>query len=171
MSNQKDYLVLKTRHGESLIELYSDKAPHHVARLLKLAQENFYNGLKFHRVIEGFMAQTGCPKGNGTGGSDLPNLKAEFNDLHHDRGVVSMARSQDPHSANSQFFIMFKPAPHLDGQYTACGKVIRGMDKIDSIKKGNPYDNGSLKASEADIIDELYIPDQNTLTRLLDLEA
>jgi peptidylprolyl isomerase len=162
------YLVLKTRHGESLIELYPNLAPNHVSRILTLAEQNFYNGLKFHRVIDGFMAQTGCPKGDGTGGSPLSNVRAEFNDMKHQRGVVSMARGNDINSGNSQFFIMFQAAPYLDHQYTAFGKVIRGMDKIDLIQKGSYANDGAFLKSNSspDIIQELYIPNEEHLAFL-----
>jgi peptidylprolyl isomerase len=171
MSVINDYLVLKTTHGISLIELYRDKAPKHVERIMELAEKGFYNDLKFHRVIEGFMAQTGCPDGTGRGGSQLPNLKAEFNDLHHARGIVSMARAQDPNSANSQFFIMFQAAGYLDNQYTAFGKVIKGMDKIDLIKKGQAPNGTNFDQEGPDKIIELYIPNQETLAELLALTS
>ena len=146
----KNIMILKLSYGEVEIELYPEKAPKHVERFKKLAEEGKYNGVVFHRVIDGFMAQTGDVKfGNtnspefnlslaGTGGSDLPNLKAEFTDIAHTRGVLSAARSADPDSANSQFFICFDSAPHLDRQYSAFGKVIKGMEFIDQIKKGDP---------------------------------
>ena len=126
------------------IELYRNKAPNHVQRFLDLAKEGFYNGLTFHRVIDGFMVQSGDPKGDGTGGSSKPNLKAEFNDLEHKRGVISMARSSDPNSANSQFFIMLGDAGYLDGQYSAFGAVKSGMEYIDKIKKGDAKQNGTV---------------------------
>ena len=143
-------MILKLSYGEVEIELYPEKAPKHVERFKKLAEDGKYNGVVFHRVIDGFMAQTGDVKfGNtnspdfnlslaGTGGSDLPNLKAEFTDIAHTRGILSAARSADPDSANSQFFICFESAPHLDRQYSAFGKVIKGMEFIDQIKKGDP---------------------------------
>ena len=148
-------MILKLKDGDVKIELFQDKAPKHVERIKKLADDGSYDGVVFHRVIDGFMAQTGDVKfGNsssenfdlrraGMGGSDLPDLPAEFNDLPHDRGTVSMARSSDPNSANSQFFICFKPAPFLDRNYTVFGKVIEGMENIDKIKKGDG-DNGSV---------------------------
>jgi len=141
-------MILKLKDGDVKIELFPDVAPKHVERIKKLADEGAYDNVVFHRVIDGFMAQTGDVKfGNssnknfdlrraGMGGSDLPDLPAEFNDLPHDRGTVSMARSSDPNSANSQFFICFKPAPFLDRQYTVFGKVIEGMEHIDKIKRG-----------------------------------
>ena len=147
---KENNMILKLTYGEVEIELYPNKAPNHVKRFKELADSGKYDGVVFHRVIDGFMAQTGDVKfGNstnsefnlslaGTGGSDLPNLKAEFTDIPHTRGVLSAARSADPNSANSQFFICFEAAPHLDRQYSAFGKVIKGMEFIDKIKKGDP---------------------------------
>ncbi|WP_076068443.1 peptidylprolyl isomerase [Sphingomonas montana] len=129
--------------GRVVIQLRPDKAPVNVARVKTLAQQGFYNGLPFHRVIDGFMAQGGDPKGDGTGGSPLPDLKAEFNDMPHVRGEVSMARSQQPNSANSQFFIMLAPNLGLDGNYTAIGRVVSGMEYVDLIEKGEPPANPS----------------------------
>ena len=149
-SMAQNIMILKLSYGEVEIELYPEKAPNHVERFKRLAEEGKYNGVVFHRVIDGFMAQTGDVKfGNtnspefnlslaGTGGSDLPDLKAEFTDIAHTRGVLSAARSADPNSANSQFFICFESAPHLDRQYSAFGKVIKGMEFVDKIKKGDP---------------------------------
>ena len=131
-------LIIETTKGRIVIALRPDLAPKHVERIKKLVREGFYDGIVFHRVIEGFMAQTGCPKGTGTGGSDHPNLAAEFNTEPHVRGVCSMARSQSPDSANSQFFICLGDATFLDGKYTAWGKVIEGMEGIDKIKRGEP---------------------------------
>lgn len=131
-------LLLQLKNGTVVIELYPEKAPMHVARIKELAREGFYNGIVFHRVIAGFMAQGGDPTGTGMSGSSKPNLKAEFNDIKHVRGVLSMARSNDPNSANSQFFIMLADSPHLDGQYTAWGKVTSGMEYVDNLKKGAP---------------------------------
>jgi len=131
-------LVMETSKGKVVIELRPDLAPKHVERIKTLARRGFYDGIKFHRVIEGLMAQTGCPKGTGTGGSDLPNLPAEFNAEPHVRGVCSMARSSSPNSANSQFFICFDDATFLDRQYTAWGKVIEGMDNVDKLARGEP---------------------------------
>jgi len=131
-------LVMETSKGKVVIELRPDLAPKHVERIKTLARRGFYDGIKFHRVIEGFMAQTGCPKGTGTGGSDLPNLPAEFNAEPHVRGVCSMARSSSPNSANSQFFICFDDATFLDRQYTAWSKVIEGMDNVDKLARGEP---------------------------------
>lgn len=131
-------LIIDTTKGRVVIALRPDLAPKHVERIKKLVREGFYDGIVFHRVIEGFMAQTGCPKGTGTGGSDHPNLAAEFNAEPHVRGVCSMARSQSPDSANSQFFICLDDATFLDGKYTAWGKVIEGMENVDKIKRGEP---------------------------------
>ena len=142
-------MILKLKDGNVLIELFADVAPNHVERFKRLAKEKKYDGVVFHRVIDGFMAQTGDVQfGNsnldsydirkaGTGGSEYPDLKSEFSDIPHERGTLSMARSSDPNSANSQFFICFKPAPHLDRQYTVFGKVIKGMEFVDLIKKGS----------------------------------
>tara|TARA_B100001057_G_scaffold437553_1_gene469431 strand:- start:732 stop:1289 length:558 start_codon:yes stop_codon:yes gene_type:complete len=147
---QNNLMILKLTYGDVEIELYPDKAPNHVKRFKELSDSGKYDGVVFHRVIDGFMAQTGDVKfGNsnnsdfnlalaGTGGSDLPNLKAEFTDVAHTRGVLSAARSSDPDSANSQFFICFDSAPHLDRQYSAFGKVTKGMEFIDKLKKGDP---------------------------------
>ncbi len=149
-------MIMKLKDGEVEIELYSDIAPNHVKRFKDLANEGRYDGVVFHRVIDGFMAQSGDVKfGNsnskefnlsmaGTGGSELPDLKAEFSDIPHERGVLSAARSADPNSANSQFFICFESAPHLDRQYSVFGKVIKGMEFVDNIKKGQGP-NGSVK--------------------------
>ena len=147
---EENIMILKLKDGDVKIELFEDVAPNHVKRIKQLAQEGKYDGVVFHRVIDGFMAQTGDVKfGNssnddfnlrraGTGGSDLPDLKAEFSKIPHIKGTLSMARSQDPNSANSQFFICLEAAPHLDGQYTAFGKVIEGMEFVDKIKRGEP---------------------------------
>ena len=152
---KNNIMILKLTYGEVQIELYPEKAPNHVKRFTELADSGKYDGVVFHRVIEGFMAQSGDVKyGNtnnsdfnlslaGTGGSDLPNLKAEFSDIAHTRGILSAARSADPNSANSQFFICFDSAPHLDRQYSAFGKVVKGMEFIDMIKKGDP-NSGSV---------------------------
>ena len=134
-------LVIETTQGKIVIALRPDLAPKHVDRIKTLAREKFYDGIVFHRVIEGFMAQTGCPKGQGTGGSKYPDLPAEFNAEKHVRGVCSMARSSRPNSANSQFFICFGDATFLDRQYTAWGKVIEGMDNVDKLKRGEPVSN------------------------------
>ncbi len=137
--------------GEVVIDLRDDAAPGHAERLIRLAEEGAYDGVVFHRVIDGFMAQTGDVRFGrhggdlsraGMGGSELPNLQAEFSRLPFQRGVVGMARSQDPNSANAQFFIMFAPAPHLDGQYTVVGRVVSGMEVVDAIRRGDPARNG-----------------------------
>ena len=138
IKDPENTLIIETTKGRVVIAMRPDLAPKHVAHIKKLAREGFYDGIVFHRVIDGFMAQTGCPSGTGTGGSKLPNLKAEFNAEPHVRGVCSMARSSSPDSANSQFFICFADASFLDKQYTAWGKVIEGMEKVDKIKKGEP---------------------------------
>ena len=149
-------MILKLKDGDIKIELFEDVAPNHVKRIKQLAKDGKYDGVVFHRVIEGFMAQTGDVQfGNssndqfdlkraGMGGSDLPDLKEEFSDLPHERGTLSMARSQNPNSANSQFFICFKEASFLDRQYTVFGKVIEGMDIVDKIKRGDQNNNGSV---------------------------
>ncbi len=131
-------LVIETTKGRVVIAMRPDLAPNHVAHIKKLAREGFYDGIVFHRVIEGFMAQTGCPHGTGTGGSKYPNLAAEFNAEPHVRGTASMARAQNPNSANSQFFICFGDARFLDRQYTVWGKVVEGMENVDEIKRGEP---------------------------------
>ena len=149
-------MILKLKDGDIKIELFEDVAPNHVKRIKQLAKDSKYDGVVFHRVIDGFMAQTGDVQfGNssndqfdlkraGMGGSDLPNLKEEFSDLPHERGTLSMARSQDPNSANSQFFICFKESSFLDRQYTVFGKVIEGMDLVDKVKRGDQNNNGSV---------------------------
>ena len=150
-------MILKLKDGEVKIELFSDVAPNHVERIKKLANEGLYDNVVFHRVIDDFMAQTGDVKfGNssskdydlvrsGTGGSALPDLKQEFSNVPHLRGTLSMARSADPNSANSQFFICFEPAPFLDRQYTVFGKVISGMEFVDKIKRGDSNNNGAVE--------------------------
>ena len=153
---EENIMILKLKDGDVKIELFSDVAPNHVKRIKELADSGKYDNVVFHRVIDGFMAQTGDIQfGNsnsdsfdlkraGMGGSDLPNLKEEFNSLPHDRGTLSMARSSDPNSANSQFFICFKAAPFLDRQYTVFGKVVEGMEFVDKIKRGDENNNGSV---------------------------
>ena len=153
---KENTMILKLKYGEVEIKLYPEKAPSHVERFKKFSDEGRYDNVVFHRVIDGFMAQTGDVKfGNtsspdfnldlaGTGGSELPDLKAEFSDIPHARGTLSAARSSDPNSANSQFFICFDSAPHLDRQYSAFGKVIKGMEFVDMIKKGDP-NSGSVR--------------------------
>ena len=130
-------LILETTQGAVTIELRPDLAPNHCARIKQLARDKFYDGIVFHRVIDGFMAQTGCPQGTGTGGSGQ-NLAAEFNDEPHVRGTTSMARSASPDSADSQFFICFDDSSFLNGEYTVWGKVVDGMDNVDKIKRGEP---------------------------------
>ena len=153
---KENIMILKLKDGDIKIELFEDVAPNHVKRIKELANNGKYDNVVFHRVIDGFMAQTGDVKfGNssskdfdlrraGMGGSDLPDLKEEFNSLPHERGTLSMARSQDPNSANSQFFICFQPAPFLDRQYTVFGKVIEGMEFVDAIKRGDQNNNGAV---------------------------
>lgn len=141
--DKENTLYMDLDYGRVVIELLPDVAPNHVARIKELTRQGFYDGLKFHRVIDGFMAQTGDPLGNGTGGSGQ-KLKAEFNATPHVRGTVSMARASDPNSADSQFFICFDDATFLDGQYTVFGKVVEGMEYVDMIKKGNPQMNGTV---------------------------
>ena len=136
VKDAENSLLLKLKDGDVVIEMYPDEAPNHVARIKELVRQGFYNGLKFHRVIEGFMAQTGCPLGTGTGGSGK-KLKAEFNRKPHLRGTVSMARAMDVDSADSQFFICFADCPWLNGQYTVWGEVTSGMEYVDNIKKGS----------------------------------
>lgn len=153
--SNNDLIYLDVKYGQVVIETRQDLAPKHVNRIKELVSEGFYDGIVFHRVIDGFMAQTGDPKGDGTGGSDKPDLKAEFSNEKHIRGTLSMARAQNPNSANSQFFICFDDAPHLDGQYTIWGKVIKGMEYIDQIKKGDGP-NGSV--SNPDKIIKMYLP-------------
>ncbi|MCR4267292.1 peptidylprolyl isomerase [Nitratireductor sp. ZSWI3] len=138
IKDPENTIIMDTSKGEVVIQLFPDVAPDHVNRIKELARENFYDGIVFHRVIDGFMAQTGDPTGTGMGGSDKPDLKAEFSNMAHERGTCSMARSQNPNSANSQFFICFDKAPWLDRQYSVWGQVIEGMDKIDQIKRGEP---------------------------------
>ena len=140
-ADPENTLIMETTKGKVVIALRPDLAPKHVERIKTLAREGFYDGIVFHRVIEGFMAQTGCPQGTGTGGSKYGNLPAEFNAEPHVRGVCSMARAQNPNSANSQFFICFDDAGFLDKQYTVWGKVTEGMDNIDKIKRGEPVAN------------------------------
>jgi cyclophilin family peptidyl-prolyl cis-trans isomerase len=141
ITDPENTLIMETTKGKVVIQLLPDVAPQHVARIKELAREKFYDGVVFHRVIEGFMAQGGDPTGTGMGGSDKPNLPAEFNNVPHVRGTCSMARSSSPNSANSQFFICFGDAAFLNRQYTVWGQVIEGMDKVDQIKRGEPVKN------------------------------
>jgi len=140
-NDPENTILLETSKGEVTITLRPDLAPNHVTRIKELAREGFYDGIVFHRVIDGFMAQVGCPHGTGTGGSDKPDLAQEFNDEKHVRGTCSMARSANPDSANSQFFICFGDAPFLNGQYTVWGEVTSGMEVIDQLERGEPVAN------------------------------
>ncbi len=168
-SDSKEFLTIELNDGPVLIELFSKQAPKHVERIKKLASSGEYDGVAFHRVIDGFMAQTGDVEfGNvkdfnlarvGTGGSDLPDLKAEFNDSKHERGTCSMARSSDPDSANSQFFICFEPSSFLDNQYTVWGKVVEGMEFVDKIKRGKSSNNGSV--SDPDFMKKVSVKSDN----------
>jgi len=154
--SEENIMILKLKDGDVKIELFEDVAPNHVKRIKELANQGKYDNVVFHRVIDGFMAQTGDVKFGksdsedfnlsraGMGGSDLPDLKQEFSSLPHDRGTLSMARSSDPDSANSQFFICFKPAPFLDRQYTVFGKVVEGMEHVDKITRGDENNNGAV---------------------------
>ena len=163
---KEDIMILKLKDGDVVIELFNDIAPNHVQRIKKLSAEKKYDGVVFHRVIDGFMAQTGDVEfGNsaldsfdlqraGTGGSEYPDLKSEFSDIPHERGTLSMARSSDPNSANSQFFICLKAASHLDRQYTVFGKVLQGMEFVDLIKKG---EGSNGKVSKPDKIIRLTV--------------
>ena len=135
IQDPENALLLKLKDGDVIIEMYPDVAPNHVTRIKQLVRQGYYDGLKFHRVIDGFMAQTGDPLGNGTGGSGV-KLKAEFNSKHDGRGTVSMAHAQDPDSGDSQFFICFQDAGFLDGKYTVWGQVVSGMEFVDNIKRG-----------------------------------
>ena len=154
-SDPENTLVMDTSKGRVVIAMRPDLAPNHVARIKELAREGFYDGIVFHRVIDGFMAQTGCPHGRGTGGSGK-NLKAEFNEEPHVRGTASMARATPPDSADSQFFICFEDAPFLNRQYTVWGAVVEGMDNVDQLQRGEPPANPdriqSMKVA-ADIAD------------------
>lgn len=151
-SDSENTLILELKDGPVVIALRPDLAPNHVARVKELAREGFYDGAAFHRVIPGFMAQTGDPTGTGSGGSDLPDLKAEFSNEKHKRGTVSAARTNNPNSANSQFFICFDEAPWLDRQYSIWGEVVEGMDYVDQIKQGSEHHNGSVSGEPDRII-------------------
>jgi peptidylprolyl isomerase len=144
-ADPENTLILELKDGPVTIALRPDVAPQHAERLKTLARQGFYDGVVFHRVIDGFMAQTGDPTGTGAGGSDLPDLQAEFSEVPFARGVVGMARTSDPNSANSQFFIMFAEAPFLNGQYTVVGEVVEGMEAVDKIKKGSEAENGAVQ--------------------------
>ena len=153
MSNDpENTIIMELKTGPVTIALRPDLAPNHVARIKELVRQGFYDGIVFHRVIPGFMAQTGDPTGTGSGGSDLPDLKAEFSKEAHVRGTVSAARTSDPNSANSQFFICFDDAPWLDRQYTVWGKVVEGMDHVDAIKKGGEHNNGMISGAPDKIV-------------------
>lgn len=143
-SKPENTLILELTTGPVKIQMFPEKAPEHVERIKTLTQENFYDNVVFHRVIEGFMAQTGDPTGTGQGGSEYPDLPAEFNDISFDRGTVGMARTQDPNSANSQFFICFDDCSFLDGQYTVWGQVIDGMENVDALAVGEPPANPDM---------------------------
>ena len=145
-------LILELKSGPVVIALRPDLAPNHVARIKELTREGFYDGAPFHRVIPRFMAQTGDPTGTGSGGSDLPDLKAEFSSAKHQRGTVSAARTANPNSANSQFFICFDDAPWLDRQYSVWGEVVEGMDQVDAIKKGGEHNNGAISGEPDRIV-------------------
>ena len=143
-ADPQNTLILETRNGKVVIKLRPDLAPKHVAQIKALVARKFYDGIVFHRVIAGFMAQTGDPKGTGEGGSDLPDIPAEFTQTPFKRGTLGMARASDPDSANSQFFICLADAPFLDGKYTVFGEVVSGMDVVDKIKKGDADNNGAV---------------------------
>jgi cyclophilin family peptidyl-prolyl cis-trans isomerase len=145
-------LIMDLKTGPVVIALRPDLAPGHVERIKELTRQGFYDGVVFHRVIPGFMAQTGDPTGTGSGGSDLPDLKAEFSNEKHKRGTVSAARTNNPNSANSQFFICFDDAPWLDRQYSVWGEVVEGMDHVDAIKKGGEHNNGSISGAPDKIL-------------------
>jgi len=151
-------LVLETKYGKTIIKLRPDLAPRHVAQIKKLVAEKFYDGIVFHRVIPGFMAQTGDPTGTGMGGSKLPNITHEFGGEHFTRGTLGMARASDPDSANSQFFICFGDASFLDGKYTIFGEVTSGMDAIDKLKAGTQENNGMVDHPDK-IISLRFAPD------------
>jgi len=147
-----EHLILDLKSGPVKVALLTDVAPNHVTRIKELAGQGFYDGVVFHRVIPGFMAQTGDPTGTGSGGSDLPDLKAEFSATPHKRGTVSMARTSNPNSANSQFFICFDDASWLDRQYSVWGEVVEGMEHVDAIKKGGENNNGAISGEPDKIL-------------------
>ncbi len=151
-NDPENTLILDLKSGPVAIALRPDLAPGHVARIKELARRGFYDGVVFHRVIPGFMAQTGDPTGTGSGGSDLPDLKAEFSSAPHKRGTVSAARTANPNSANSQFFICFDDAPWLDRQYSVWGEVVSGMEHVDAIKKGGEHNNGAISGEPDKIL-------------------
>ena len=156
VADPENTLLMDLKTGRVTIALRPDLAPNHVARIKELTRAGFYDGVPFHRVIPDFMAQTGDPTGTGSGGSDLPDLNAEFSKEPHVRGTVSMARTNNPHSANSQFFICFDKAPWLDRQYTVWGKVTDGMEHIDAIKKGGEHNNGAI-SGKPDSIEKMRV--------------
>ncbi|MEO8652194.1 MAG: peptidylprolyl isomerase [Hyphomicrobiaceae bacterium] len=147
-------LIIEVKGGPVVIRLRPDLAPKHVERVKQLAREKFYDGVKFHRVIAGFMAQTGDPTGTGSGGSKYPDLPAEFSQAPFERGTIGAARTGNPNSANSQFFICFARTPHLNGQYTVWGQVVEGMEHIDALRKGAP---GSGEVQNPDVMQKVYI--------------
>jgi peptidylprolyl isomerase len=154
-ADPQNTMIMETKNGKIVIRLRPDLAPKHVAQIKALVARKFYDGIVFHRVIEGFMAQTGDPKGTGEGGSDLPNIPAEFTKTSFKRGTLGMARTSEPDSANSQFFICLADASFLDGKYTVFGEVTSGMDVVDKIKKGDPNNNGSV--AKPDKIVKMYM--------------
>jgi peptidyl-prolyl cis-trans isomerase B (cyclophilin B) len=150
--DKENTLIMELTSGPVVIALRPDLAPGHVERVKELTRKGFYDGVVFHRVIPDFMAQTGDPTGTGSGGSDLPDLKSEFSNEKHKRGTVSAARTNNPHSANSQFFICFGDAPWLDRQYSVWGQVVEGMEHIDAIKKGGEHNNGAISGAPDKIV-------------------
>ncbi|HUV32348.1 MAG TPA: peptidylprolyl isomerase [Devosiaceae bacterium] len=158
-SDERPHVLVQLADGTVDIELRPDLAPLHVERVLTLAREGFYDGIVFHRVIDGFMAQTGDPTGTGVGGSKLPDLPAEFSDAPFERGTVGMARTNQPNTANSQFFITYGPTPSLNGQYTVVGQVVSGMEFVDQIKRGDPAANGMV--TDPDSIVSMQVAGEN----------
>ena len=150
--DKENTLIMELKGGAVVIALRPDLAPSHVTRIKELTRKGFYDGVVFHRVIPDFMAQTGDPTGTGSGGSDLPDLKAEFSETKHKRGTVSAARSNNPNSANSQFFICLADAPWLDRQYSVWGEVVEGMEHVDAIKKGGAHNNGAINGAPDKIV-------------------
>jgi cyclophilin family peptidyl-prolyl cis-trans isomerase len=150
--DKENTLIMELKNGPVVIALRPDLAPQHVERIKELTRKGFYDGVVFHRVIPDFMAQTGDPTGTGSGGSDLPDLKSEFSNEKHKRGTVSAARTNNPHSANSQFFICFGDAPWLDRQYSVWGQVVEGMEHVDAIKKGGEHNNGAISGAPDKIV-------------------
>ncbi|TKW60433.1 MAG: peptidylprolyl isomerase [Blastochloris viridis] len=152
IKDPENTLFLDLKDGRVVIQMFPEKAPNHVARIKELTREGYYDGKLWHRVMDGFMAQTGSPNGDGIGGSSKPDLKAEFNNTAHVRGVASMARTNMPNTANAQFFIVLKPSTFLDGQYTAWGQVIDGMQYVDNITKADPRDPSGMVANPDKIV-------------------